>query len=97
MSEDYHHPAHVKLAEDLLADLDGEGLAMKANALTGGCMRGEDALKVGRMVILAALHAPGTEILVAGFAACVNGPQLDFYMHGEVASRDIPQDGEEGL
>lgn len=97
MSDEYHSPKNLKLADDLLADLDGEGLAVKANALTGGCMRGEDALKVGRMVILAALHAPGTEIIVAGFAACVNGTQLDFYMHGEVASRDIPQDGEEGL
>lgn len=97
MSDDYHSTENVKLTDDLLADLDGELLALKANTLTGGCMRGEDALKVARMVVLAALHAPGTEVIVAGFAACVTGNQLNVYLHGEVASRDIPQSGKETL
>lgn len=91
MSDDYHSPENVKLADDLLADLDGELLALKANTLTGGCMRGEDALKVARMVVLAALHKPGTEVIVAGFAARVTGLQLDVYLHSELASRDLPE------
>ena len=44
--DDYHQPQHVKLVEEMLAELDGKELAAKSNALTGGSMRGEDALKV---------------------------------------------------
>lgn len=36
MSDDYHSTENVKLTDDLLADLDGELLALKANTLTGG-------------------------------------------------------------
>ena len=96
MGDDYHKPEHRKLADDLLADLDGEHLASKANALTGGSMRGEDALRVLRMVILAALHAPGTEVIVAGFAAAVVDGTLNVYLHGVLASRDL-KGGSEGI
>lgn len=91
MSEPYHQPEHISFVETMLADLSGEDLAAKGNALTGGCMRGEDALKVAKMVALAAMHAPGTEVIVAGFAACVSGDQLNLYLHGELASREIPK------
>ena len=91
MSDDYHSPENEKLTSDLLADLDGKVLALQSNALIGGSMLGEGALKMARMVMLTALRAPGTEVVVAGFAARVRDGKLSFWMQGEPVSRDLTE------
>lgn len=87
--DSYHKLQHRTLVDDMLAELDGGELAEKINTLTGGCMRAEDALKLAGMVALAALHAPDTEVLVAGIGARADGMTLRIYCQANLAEKSL--------
>jgi hypothetical protein len=73
---DFDKPEDLATTEALLATLDGSKMAKNCNAITGGCLRAEDALKVAKMVCLAALRRPGQMVQVAGLCALADDTEV---------------------
>lgn len=82
-------PDHVRAVDNFVQTLDGEELAGNMNALSGGCLRGKDAINVARLVSIAALRHPGKAVLVAGLGAWWEHGKLNLFIGTEVAAAEI--------
>ena len=85
----FDKPEHVSAVESFVGQLDGDELADNINAISGGCLRGRDALNVARLVSLTALRHRGRAILVAGLGAQWDHGKLNLFTGTEIASADI--------
>lgn len=85
------HPDHVKAVDDLIETLDAASLATKSNALTGGCLREEDVLKVVKLTALSAIRLAGREVIVAGVGAVWKDGVLKLFHAAEVVNVPIPR------
>lgn len=94
MSEAIDNPLHQPAVDSALARMDIEGMAAKSNALTGGCLRGQDALKVARMVCFAALRSPHKIITVAGIQGRYAGDRLFLAYSADLIAIEIPSQEE---
>ena len=97
MSETLDNPKHAAAVDAALAELPAADLAEKANFLTGSALRADDALKVARLVCMAALWTPGKVIRVAGFAAAFSDGHLTLAVTGDITDIRIPDGEEEGF
>lgn len=87
--EDLYNAHDIETASNLLEQLDGEEMARKANAITRGSQTASGAMKLIRLVLLAALRTPGQTVTVAGFSAVQNGDKLEFSLLEEIASEAV--------
>lgn len=90
MSEPLDKPEHTAALDVALKAIDANALAAKSNSLTAGCLRGEDAVKVARMVALAAIRQPGKSVCVAGIRAEFNAGHLSLGLAGHITDIEIP-------
>lgn len=84
MPEPLDIPDQSESIDLAIAKLDIDELAMKSNALTGGCLRGIDAMKVLRLVAFSAMSNRGKEVVVAGFRGEYDGVTLSLGYSGEL-------------
>lgn len=89
MPEQLDNPDQSEAIDSALAKLDIDKIAEKSNALTGGCLRGIDALKVARMVAFNAVRNPGQQIVVAGISGLYVGLTLTMGYSGELCEITI--------
>lgn len=81
---------HTAAVDSALVKLDIDGMAAKSNMLTGGCLRGHDAMKVARMVSFAALRAPEKIVSVAGIQGQLKGGTLYLAYSADIVAIEIP-------
>ena len=94
MSDPIDNPTQAAALDAALVKLDIAKLSEISNTLTGGCLRPEDAMKVTRMVALAAIRQPGKTVCVAGIRAEYNAGHLAVGYSREITDIEIPT-GEE--
>lgn len=82
MSYLLENPAAAAAIQKMIDAVDAEDLAEKSNAITGGCLRGEDAVKVAGMVCEAAMRQPGRAVHVAGLLATFAEGRLTLSVSG---------------
>lgn len=90
MSDTLENPEHAAAVDAALARLNSADMAAKSNALTGGCLRPMDALKLARMVAFSALRAPHKIITVAGIQGRFAGARLFLAYSADITSIEIP-------
>lgn len=88
--EQLDHPEQSSAIDEALASLDTEDLAAKSNALTGGCLRGIDALKVARLVAFSAARNPGRRVVVAGVSGEMAGGRISLGFSGPLCDIQLP-------
>lgn len=94
MSEPIDNPLHAAAVDSALVKLDMAEMAAKSNTLTGGCLRGQDAVKVARMVSFAALRAPEKVVRVAGIMGQFKGGALYLAYSADIVAIEIPTGGD---
>lgn len=85
----FDQPERSAAVDALIETLDTTDLAAKSNALTGGCLREEDLVKVIKLVAMTAIRTPGLEVIVAGVGASWDGKDLSLFLAAEVATSTL--------